>query len=175
MAKPRRRWTDDVIRHKSFPELFEERTGLCGRDDRVRRAASPRHRQMLREGWKETRPGFFEHDGASPAAPAPRGPGRPEDEDFNACVVAMTDLVDELQEKRTGAKLRRHDFIAVTIALIYPGDWPLTRINSRGREVPAATALEDMRSRVKEAYHRVKARSRNKTTSKRNKTTSRHR
>jgi hypothetical protein len=122
-------WTDTL---ESFARAFEERTGVTWRrDDRVRRAANP----------------WF-HTGPTNA----RRRGRPADELFNACVVATTDLVAQLQGTR------RHDWTAVTMAIISMGGWgpsghgtPFTP----GDEKVLRRELGQLRERIEETYRRV--------------------
>lgn len=163
--RPRWRWTDDVLRQASLFDLFGHRTGLNGSDNRVHLAASPGHHRMLRQGYTFKPPdpaagtlvlGEY-HPPTDPLpAPTPRGPGRPEAEDFTACVKATTALVDELLAKKYPGQ-RRHDFVAVTIAMLWPGAWGPGGHVSDGNPWPRgrnARALEDLHDRIKDTFYR---------------------
>lgn len=123
----------------SLSEFFARRTGVDPhRDDRVRDAADPdRH---------EKEP-----------TPAPRR-GRKQKREFNACVLALTALVDELQGHPA-----EHDWQTITVAMIWPGGWGPNGEYDGEHRVPFSSD-RDIRRRqiehlcvlVKKAYYRGK-------------------
>jgi len=139
MGEPRRPHWADAITDASLLDTFAQRTGVKLQGDtfaRVRRAADAM---------------FHPEHHAEPT----RRCGRPEEDLFNACVVATTDLVAVLRGKR------RHDWPAITLAMIYPGHWGPSgwntrfHVNDRKRLQREATALCQ---RIEEAYGRAKRR-----------------
>src|SRR5947207_14002066 len=97
-ASPRLPWPDEFLKYRGgdyFSE-FERRTGMTNaRDDpRLRAAVS---------GYRDEPTGRR---------------GRPLLAEFNAAVMRTVELVSQLQKHPPNV-----DWIAVTIVLMYPGDW----------------------------------------------------
>jgi hypothetical protein len=137
-----RHWTD-VIANASLSDTFKQRTGVDPyRDQRVQNAADPAFNPVCQ---------------AQPAPPRRRG--HPTHHDFNACVVATTDLVAEFQ-----GKPRRHDWQTITIGMILPGGWGRRGMRGarleRGPDGSFRRDVEDLRDRIKDAYYRERARRR---------------
>jgi hypothetical protein len=134
MVARRRRahWTDGLLALDpcSISEAFKKRAGVDPRtDDRVLRATRP--------SWPQAPPGT-------------RPRGRPKDASWKSCVMATVELVCRLQGTR------RHDFIAVTLAMMVPGGWgprgwnmPFNRTPERIRQ-----DMKLLRERIEEAYRR---------------------